>query len=148
MLAGPNVRFLPGTNPNSLNDCHEAGNDEDPLPQAQILGMVENGGTVPLIRTLRLQELYHHQPKGYPSSMAILLDGKYREDLFDQGVYNYVEKYMRTFSSLSDDLYCYAFVSMQVTFIQPPHYCLLTIRAINMSKFNTIEWEINTYVPP
>ena len=40
MLAGPNVRFLPGTNPNGLIDC-QSSNDEDPL-QTRFLEWLEN----------------------------------------------------------------------------------------------------------
>ena len=153
MLAGPNVRFLPGTNPNGLNDCREAGNDEDPLPpNPDSWNGWKIGGTVPYpYAPIKVTGNYTTtNQKGILLSMAILLDGKYREDLFDQGVYNYVEKYMRTFSSsLSDDLYCYNFC-VNASYLHPTTALLPAqpTGAINMSKFNTIEWEINTYVPP
>ena len=41
--------------------------------------------------------------------MAILLDGKYRENLQPYGVYDYVEKYSHTPGNAKDGLYCYNF---------------------------------------
>jgi len=76
------------------------------------------------------------------NTMGILFNGDYRENTLTSGVYNYIEKYVRTQGSAKDGLYCY-------------NYCLNTSRfeyqpsgAINTSKFKTIELEITTYVPP
>ena len=74
-------------------------------------------------------------------SMAILLDGSYRENLQPAGVYNYIEKYLRTSGNAPDGLYFYNFGMNTSPFdLQPSG-------AINMSRFNQIELEINTIVP-
>jgi hypothetical protein len=76
------------------------------------------------------------------NTMGILLNGEYRENLLESGVYNYVEKYTRTDGSAPEGLYCYNFCLNTSPFEYQPS------GAINMSKFKTIELEINTYVPP
>lgn len=74
-------------------------------------------------------------------SMALLLDGSYRENAQPVGVYNYVEKYTRTAGNAPDGLYVYNFCMNTSPFdLQPSG-------AINMSRFTTIEFEINTIVP-
>jgi hypothetical protein len=75
-------------------------------------------------------------------AMGILLDGKYRENLLDEGVYNYVEKYVRTSGNAKDGLYCYNFELYTDPFDYQPS------GAMNMSKFNDIQYEFQTYVPP
>lgn len=74
--------------------------------------------------------------------MGISLNGKYRENLLDAGVYNYVEKYTRTRGSAKPGIYCYNFCLNSDPFdLQPSG-------AINMSKFNQIELEMTTIHPP
>lgn len=74
-------------------------------------------------------------------SMALLLDGSYRENAQPVGVYNYVEKYTRTAGNAPDGLYVYNFCMNTSPFdLQPSG-------AINMSRFTTIEFEMNTIVP-
>ena len=75
-------------------------------------------------------------------AMGILLDGKYRENVLDEGVYNYVEKYVRTSGNAKDGLYCYNFELYTDPFDYQPS------GAMNMSKFNDIQYEFQTYVPP
>jgi hypothetical protein len=76
------------------------------------------------------------------NSMGILFNGDYRENVLTSGVYNYVEKYIRTNGSAVEGLYCYNFGLNTNPFdIQPSG-------AINMSNFKTIELEINTFKPP
>jgi hypothetical protein len=73
---------------------------------------------------------------------ALLLDGKYRENQFDAGVFNYVEKYARSRGNSPDGLYCYNFnLSTNPFDFQPSG-------AINLSKFKNIEFEFSTYQPP
>jgi hypothetical protein len=74
--------------------------------------------------------------------LGILLNGSYRENMLDAGVYNYVEKYIRTAGSAPFGLYIYNFGmdASNITY-QPSG-------AINMSKFSTIELEFTTYPPP
>ena len=74
-------------------------------------------------------------------SMAILLDGSYRENTQPSGVYNYIEKWLRTGGYGPNGLYCYNYCLQNSPFeLQPSG-------AINMSRFTTIELEFNTIVP-
>ena len=74
--------------------------------------------------------------------MAIMFDGQYREENLDAGIFNYVEKYSRTTGNAKDGLYCYNFCLSTNPFDTQPS------GAINMSKFDKIELEINTVEPP
>jgi Major capsid protein N-terminus/Large eukaryotic DNA virus major capsid protein len=74
-------------------------------------------------------------------SMALLLDGSYRENAQPVGIYNYIEKYTRTAGNAPDGLYVYNFC------MNTSPYDLQPSGAINMSRFTTIEFEINTIVP-
>ena len=74
-------------------------------------------------------------------SMALMLDGSYRENAQPVGVYNYIEKYTRTAGNAPDGLYVYNFC------MNSSHSDLQPSGAINMSRFTTIEFEINTIVP-
>lgn len=80
--------------------------------------------------------------KGILISMAILFDGQYRENSQPAGVYNFIEKYLRTDGFAPYGLYCYNYCLNSSPFdLQPSG-------AINMSRFNTIEFEIVTINPP
>jgi hypothetical protein len=74
--------------------------------------------------------------------LGIMMNGSYRENLLESGVYNYVEKYIRTSGAAPFGLYIYNFsLDANNDTYQPSG-------AINMSKFSTIELEFNTYPPP
>ena len=73
-------------------------------------------------------------------SLGILLDGQYRENILDYGVYNYVEKYYRTAGNAPNGLYCYNF-NLDTNLLQPSG-------AMNMNRFNMIQYEFNTIIPP
>jgi len=75
-------------------------------------------------------------------TMGILLNGDYRENTLTRGVFEYLEKYVRTEGYAGDGLYCYNFCLNTNPFEYQPS------GAINMSKFKTIELEVSTYVPP
>ena len=79
--------------------------------------------------------------KNILKQFGILMDGKYRENIFEAGIYNYIEKYVRTTSNSSDGLYCYNFGLGTNPFDYQPN------GAINMSKFKTIELEFTTITP-
>jgi hypothetical protein len=75
-------------------------------------------------------------------NMAILLDGSYRENLLPAGVYNYIEKYTRTSGNSPPGVYCYNYcLNTSLLDLQPSG-------GINMSRFNSIELEFNTIIPP
>jgi len=83
--------------------------------------------------------LYNH--KEIMTNMAILLDGKYRENTLTSSVYNYIEKYTRTNGFASDGLYCYNFcLDTNPTVYQPSG-------AINLGKFKNVDLEFMTYIP-
>ena len=73
---------------------------------------------------------------------GLLLDGKYREDSFDAGVYNYIEKYSKSLGSSPDGLYCYNFG------LHTDPYDFQPSGAINLSKFKNIQFEFTTFQPP
>jgi hypothetical protein len=75
-------------------------------------------------------------------SLGILLDGSYRENIQPSGVFNYVEKYTRTSGNAPEGLYCYNFA------INSNNMDLQPSGAINMSRFNLIEYEFTTIIPP
>ncbi len=75
-------------------------------------------------------------------TLAIVLNGDYRETVFGRGVFEYVEKYIRTAGSGKDGLYCYNFCLNTDPFVYQPS------GAMNMSKFRTVELELTTYRPP
>ena len=75
-------------------------------------------------------------------AMGILLDGSYRENIQAAGIYNYIEKYTRTTGNAPPGLYCYNFgINSNNSDLQPSG-------AINMNRFNQIELEFTTIIPP
>ena len=75
-------------------------------------------------------------------ALGILLDGSYRENIQPAGVYDYIEKYTRTAGFAPSGLYCYNFCLNTSPFVLQPS------GAINMSRFNQIELEFTTIIPP
>ena len=76
------------------------------------------------------------------SNWGLLLNGKYRETNMDSGIVNYVEKYTRTAGNAKPGLYCYNFSLDTDPFVYQPS------GAINLSKFNLIQFETSTIFPP
>lgn len=74
-------------------------------------------------------------------SMGIVLEGEYRENIVERGIYDYIEKYVRTRGFAKEGIYCYNFCLNTSPFEYQPS------GAINMSKFKNIELEFSTYVP-
>lgn len=79
--------------------------------------------------------------KNILDEFGILLDGNYRENLQDFGIYEYIEKYSRSNGNSPSGLYCYNFS------LNSSPYELQPSGAINMSMFNKVELEISTHVP-
>jgi len=75
-------------------------------------------------------------------AMGILLDGSYRENIQPAGVFDYIEKYTRTSGNAPEGLYCYNFC------IQSNNADLQPSGAMNMSRYNQIELEFTTIIPP
>ena len=75
-------------------------------------------------------------------ALGIQLDGQYRENILPAGVYNFVEKYVRTAGNAPSGLYCYNFCLNTSPFeLQPSG-------AMNMSRFTNIQFEFTTISPP
>ena len=72
---------------------------------------------------------------------GLLFDGKVRENEFESGVFNYIEKYVRTAGNGQFGVYCYNFCLTTDPFQYQPS------GAVNLSKFNNIEFEYSTYLP-
>lgn len=85
---------------------------------------------------------YAGNQKEIMQTFGIILNGEYRENTLPNGVFNYVEKYVRTKGSALDGIYCYNFCLNSDPFEYQPS------GAMNMSKFRTIELEVTTNVPP
>jgi hypothetical protein len=75
-------------------------------------------------------------------NMGLLLDGKYREDMIDGGIYNYVEKYNNTPGGAKDGLYIYSFALNSDNWNEQPS------GAMNMDKFEKVQFQFNTIEPP
>jgi len=75
-------------------------------------------------------------------ALGILLDGQYRENMLAEGVYNYIEKYVRTSGNAPPGLYCYNFC------LNTDPFQLQPSGAMNMSRFTNIQFEITTISPP
>jgi len=75
-------------------------------------------------------------------ALGILLDGQYRENILPYGVYEYVEKYVRTKGFAPNGLYCYNFC------LDTSPFNLQPSGAINMNRFTNIEFEFTTISPP
>lgn len=74
--------------------------------------------------------------------MAVLCDGKFREDLLNESVYNYVEKYIRTDGNAKDGVYLYNFgLNSDPRKYEPTG-------AMNMDKFDEVQFQFNTLQPP
>ena len=96
-----------------------------------------------LLTGLMLNPLYNIQnEKNILISLGILFDGLYRENLQPAGVYNYIEKYVRTKGNAPSGLYCYNFC------LNTSPYELQPSGAINMNRFNLVELECVTINPP
>lgn len=87
-------------------------------------------------------QFQYENDKNILVSMGILCDGKYRENVFESGIFQYLENYLKTRGSCKDGLYTYNFcIDSDPKNFQPSG-------AINFSKFKNIELEIVTIEPP
>tara|TARA_B100001059_G_scaffold227943_1_gene258388 strand:- start:354 stop:2042 length:1689 start_codon:yes stop_codon:yes gene_type:complete len=73
--------------------------------------------------------------------LGILLDGKYRENVMDAGIYEYLENYRSSNGMSKNGLYTYSFA------INNDPYDFQPSGAMNMSKFTNIELEFTTWQP-
>ena len=80
--------------------------------------------------------------KDIMTTFGVVLDGKYRENVFEAGVYEYVEKYIRSPGGSKEGMYCYNFC------LNTDPFDLQPSGAMNLSKFSKVELEFTTYTPP
>ena len=85
---------------------------------------------------------YAYNQKDILVNLGLVMGGVYRENVLDSGIYNYVEKYMRTTGCAKDGLYCYNFcLNSNKRLYQPSG-------AMNVNRFAQISLEFNTVEPP
>jgi len=99
------------------------------------------GGPVTATGIFLTGKIASENQKEILETMAIVFNGDYRENVLEAGVYNYVEKYVRTKGNAKDGLYCYNFCLNTDPFEYQPS------GAINLSKFRLVELEVTTYIP-
>ncbi len=85
---------------------------------------------------------YAHNQKNILTEIGILMGGVYREKMLDSGVFNYIEKYMRSTGGAKDGLYVYQFgLNSNKREYQPSG-------AMNVNRFAEVNLEYNTIEPP
>lgn len=108
---------------------------------------------LPLVNTRRIQNPrnffitgavgeYFYNKKDILMDMGVVLQGVYRENVMDAGIYEYIEKWKRTSGSAKDGLYCYNFCLDSERKIYQPS------GAMNLNKFSKVSFEFNTLEPP
>jgi hypothetical protein len=91
--------------------------------------------------TGNLDNYVYKNTKNILLNMGILVGGVYRENMFESGIYNYIEKYNQTSGNAKDGLYCYNFgINSERKDYQPSG-------AMNLNRFKTIDFEFNTILP-
>jgi hypothetical protein len=75
-------------------------------------------------------------------SWGLILDGKYRENVLDAGVFSQVSKYVASDGDAPDGLYCYNFA------LKTSPYDFQPSGAMNLSKFSRVEFELAIIQPP
>jgi hypothetical protein len=128
--------------PQDITPASTAGDIPNPNPAGPPLlgpGLNPNGTLSGLYYT----GVYNPQNlKDILIAMGILLDGQYRENILPAGVFNFVEKYVRTAGFAPPGLYCYNFCLDTDPFkVQPSG-------AMNMSRFTNVQLEFTTITPP
>ena len=85
---------------------------------------------------------YSKNVKNILIDLGITMEGVYRENVFDSGVYNYIEKYNKTGKNTTDGLYFYSFATDGNRRNYQP------TGAMNVNRFKKISFEFNTITPP
>ena len=85
---------------------------------------------------------YAHNQKDILTEIGIIMGGVYREKVLDSGIFNYIEKYMRSTGGAKDGLYMYQFgLNSNKREYQPSG-------AMNVNRFAEVSLEYNTIEPP
>jgi len=85
---------------------------------------------------------YFYNRRDILLDMGVVLEGMYRENVMDAGVYEYVEKWKRTSGSAKNGLYCYNFCLDSNRSVYQPS------GGMNLNKFSKVAFEFNTLEPP
>ena len=131
--------------PQDVTPAPTAGNIPNPNPFPPLGAVTLGPGLEPdgSLSGLYLTGVYNPQNIKYILvALGILLDGQYRENMLPAGVYNFVEKYVRTAGFAPPGLYCYNFC------LNTDPYTLQPSGAMNMSRFTNIQFEFTTISPP
>lgn len=86
--------------------------------------------------------VYLKNIKNILTDMGIVINGDYRENILNNGVYLYCEKYARTEGCFKYGLYHYSFA------LQTDKNTYQPSGSMNMSKFESVSFEYNTINPP
>ena len=95
----------------------------------------QSGGVIPSEALTDYKITGNFSPENRKNIMltwGLVLDGKYRENVLDADIFNYVEKYARSNGNSPDGLYCYDFC------LHTSPYDFQPSGAINLSKFKNI----------
>mgnify|MGYP001437053582 CR=1 FL=1 len=121
---------------------------KDIQPQKNMLltqDIINRGGEYTNSNTLYITGAlgnYSKNVKDILIDMGIIMEGVYRENIMDSGVYNYVEKYKKTSGNTKDGIYFYSFATNGIRQEYQPS------GAMNVNRFSKISFEFNTIQPP
>jgi len=121
---------------------------KDIQPQKNMLltqDIINKGGPYTNANTLYITGAlgnYSKNVKDILIDMGIIMEGVYRENMMDSGVYNYIEKYNKTAGNTKDGIYFYSFGTNGIRKEYQPS------GAMNVNRFSKISFEFNTIQPP
>ena len=121
---------------------------KDIQPQKNMLltqDIINKGGSYTNSNTLYITGAlgnYSKNVKDILIDMGIIMEGVYRENVMDSGVYNYIEKYNKTAGNTKDGIYFYSFGTNGIRKEYQPS------GAMNVNRFSKISFEFNTIQPP
>jgi hypothetical protein len=85
---------------------------------------------------------YSKNVKNIMIDFGIVMEGVYRENVMDSGVFHFVEKYNKTTGNTKDGLYFYSFGTNGIRKEYQPS------GAMNVNRFSKVSFEFNTIEPP
>jgi hypothetical protein len=85
---------------------------------------------------------YSKNVKNILIDFGIIMEGVYRENVMDSGVFQFVEKYNKTTGNTKDGLYFYSFGTNGIRKEYQPS------GAMNVNRFSKVSFEFNTIEPP
>jgi hypothetical protein len=85
---------------------------------------------------------YSKNVKNILIDFGIVMEGVYRENVMDSGVFHFVEKYNKTAGNTKDGLYFYSFGTNGIRNEYQPS------GAMNVNRFSKVSFEFNTIEPP